>query len=229
VNLSEIDTSVYYPVTVPSTKFKTKYRPFRVREERALLTAQESEDSAVMLNTLESIVRACVVKCPKDLTTFDVEYLFLQLRAKSVGEMADVTSECTSCAEKNPIQIDITKATIIGNDQPTRLKLSEKLIVDMRYACIGDLGNMINNEEDADNIAIASSIKTIYFGDTVFHVDEADPADVREFILNRSDDEMKPMVQFIENTPTVVLEHKYACKKCGAENKIRIRNLTDFF
>lgn len=230
MKLNEIDTSVYYPITIPSTKKSTKFRPFRVREEKALLTAQESEDSSVMLNTLESIVRSCVVDCPQFLTTFDIEYALIRIRSKSVGEESDITSTCTSCGHENNVRIDLTKVELTNPKQEKTLKLSEKLSVVMRYPGIGEvseLGNMPKSEQIT--AAIAASIETIYFEDSVFHTSDNDIEEVIEFIMNRTDEEMVQLIEFIENIPTVILETEYKCVGCGENNKIKIKTLSDFF
>lgn len=229
MNLAEIDTSAYYPITIPSNKKKTKYRPFRVREERALLIAQQAEDDGVMLNTLESIIRSCVANCPADLTIFDVEYLFINIRSKSVGELSEAVSTCLQCAEKNDVQLDLTTVKVLNLNQEKKIKLSDKLVVLMKYPCIGDVADMVLNPEDQETKAVASSIETVYFGDKVFHTKESDMQQVIEFLLNRSAEEMAKLVEFIENLPSTVLEAEYKCKKCGETNKIQIDRLADFF
>ena len=108
----------YYNISIPSTDKKITFRPFLVREEKALLLAQQSEDTNVMIVTLKEIIRNCV-KEPIDvdsLALFDIEYLFTQIRAKSVGETIDLIFTCSHCDnEKNKIklEIDLTKIPII--------------------------------------------------------------------------------------------------------------------
>lgn len=227
--LSQIDTSVYYPVVIPSTGKKTKYRPFRVREERALLIAQESEDTQTMLNTIESIVKSCVVNCPASLTTFDAEYLFLILRSKSVGEQAEMVIKCKHCEADNPTVIDITKVEVKNIKKDMKLKLSDGLTLLMKYPTLDEVAEVSQDETEKDIKAIASSIQTIYHGDEVYHTNESDIADITEFILNRTDDEMKLIVEFVENIPTVSLTHEFTCKKCGEKNELTVTSLQNFF
>lgn len=231
MTISSIDTSVYYPITIPSSGVKTKYRPFRVREERALLVAQESGDTSVMLNTLESIVRACVHKCPEDLTTFDVEYIFVQLRSKSVGEYAEAVSTCVHCNAKNNIRLDLTKTTVTNNLQSKKLELSEELVVLMKYPSISDLAEIVEKADDinVEYKTIACAIETIYHGSDVYHVAETEKEEMVEFLLNRTEDEMAKLEDFIKNIPSVLLEMEYKCKECEKTNKVRINNLSDFF
>ena len=83
MKLSELNPTPIYETTVPSTNKKVKYRPFFVKEERALLAAYESEDISVMLNTISTVVKKCIITPVNELTAFDIEYLFIQIRAKS--------------------------------------------------------------------------------------------------------------------------------------------------
>lgn len=230
MKLSEIDTSVYYPFVIPSTQKKTKFRPFVVKEEKALLIAQESEDQTTMINTLESIVRSCVVNCPSALTTFDIEYAFLQIRAKSVGEEAYVVCTCTKCSTKNNVVLDITKSKVVGLEQEKKLKLSDKLVVIMKYPSVSDLSNLLTlNQTDQSVAAIAASIETIYYKDSVFHSAESDAKEMEAFLLNRSDDEISKLVNFVENTPKVIVNAEYECKQCATVNNLKIESIADFF
>lgn len=229
MKLSAIDTSVYYPITIPSNKQLTKFRPFRVREERTLLAAHESGESAVMIASLETVVRACVIDCPVDLTVFDLEFLFVHLRAKSIGEDSNIISHCRFCDEENTVLVDLTTARVVDTNQSMRITLSDKLIVQMKYASINEVSNIMNAKESQDVAAIAACIETIYYDDEVFHTKESQYGEIIEFILNRTDAEMEQITGFIHNTPTVVIESSYDCKKCGEKNLIKITDISDFF
>lgn len=226
MKLTDIDTSIYYPVMIPSCKKATTFKPFRVREEKALLTAEESGDSSVILSTIESVVRSCVKDCPQELTTFDVEYLMVQLRTKSIGEISDISLECPKCKKDIPIQVDLTK-TIVTEGIDPMIKLNDELTVYMRYPSIGRVADLVLDAKDND--AIASCIKSVYFKDEVFHTDDGDLAEVVEFVLNRTDKEMEKIVEFINKIPTVELSVTYKCPSCTHEDTLVIRTLADFF
>lgn len=227
--LAEIDSSIYYPITIPSIKKKTKFRPFRVREERALLTAQQTEDASVMLETLETIIRACVVDSPKNITVFDAEFLFVNIRAKSVGEYAEAVSTCVKCAEKNDISIDLTTVKIEKLDTDKKLTLSKNLVVLMKYPSLKDVDKVLINTKEQEMQAISASLDTVYFGDEVIHIEDSESADIIDFILNRTDEEMSKMVNFIHNIPHAIIESEYICKKCKGKNKVKIESISDFF
>lgn len=229
LSLASIDTAVYYPVKIPSTGKKTKFRPFSVREERAFLTAHESNDLTTMLHTLESIVRSCVKDCPKDLTTFDVEYLFIQLRAKSVGEVTEAVATCVHCEEKNPIQIKLADVKLTNEGQNRTVKLGDRLSVTMRYPSIAEVAELSVTTDKLEEKAVAASIESVFFDDTVFHVKEGDTQDIIEFIYNRTETEMTKLTSFVDNAPTVKLETKYKCRACGKDNRVVVERLVDFF
>lgn len=228
MKLNEIDSATWYPVMIPSTLQKTKFRPFRVKDEKALLVAQESNDAKVMMATLEDIIHNCVKDCPKDLTTFDVEYLFVLLRTKSVGELSDAVSTCVQCGHKNKIQIDLSKVDVDNVDVKKELKLSDELVVLMKFPTINQVATLIDHP-DQELAAIMASIETVYFGDEVIHTNEATREEITGFIENRTNKEMEQLTHFIENIPTVILKSEYECEKCGHTNKIQIKNLSDFF
>lgn len=227
LKLSDIDTSVYYPVTIPSTGKKTSFRPFRVREERALLTAQESEDKFTMMNTIESVIRSCVTELPKRITTFDAEYLFMIIRTKSVGEESEVTIKCQSCGKETPSVIMVSDAKVNGIQKTPTIKLSDTLSIKMKYPSIDEVNSVVDSEDEMS--AITSSIECIYYGKEVVEVNDDNRDDVTQFLLNRSEAEMDMIIDFIESIPTVTIDHTYKCMHCNTESKITIGGLSSFF
>lgn len=227
LKLSEIDTSVYYQITIPSTGKTTKFRPFRVREERALLTAQESEDRFTMMNTIESVIKSCIVNLPKRITTFDAEYLFMIIRSKSVGEESEVVIKCKSCEKETPSVINVTEAKVNGVATNLNIKLSDKLSVKMKYPTIDEVTSVVDSVDEM--AAIAAAIDIIYYGNESLEVNDDNRDEVIQFLLNRSEEEMDKIVDFIDNIPSVSIEHKYRCIHCGTEDSIKIKGLSSFF
>lgn len=230
MKLAQIDTSVYYQTVMPSTKKKTKFRPFSVREEKALLTAQESDSVDTMLVTLEEVIRNCVKDCPAAMTTFDVEYLFLQIRAKSVGEESRISINCKHCDSPNIITIDLTKAELTNSNTNLKIKLNDKLYVKMRYPSILSVAEMSkDNIENQTQLAISHSIECVYFGEEVLRTEDTDFKDLEDFVLNRTDEELRKLIEFVENIPTVKLQHDYECRECEKPNTVVLTSLADFF
>lgn len=229
MKLSDIDTSVWYPIEIPSTGKKTTFRPFRVREERSLLMAQESEEAGTMLNTLNEVVKSCL-KDKVELTTFDVEYLFIKIRSKSVGEDSYVVAKCGSCDAKNNVVLQLTDTVVTNLDQNKKLKISDDLSVIMKYPSVTDIAKIESlPQKEQVTAAITACIESVFYKTTVFHTAESDAEEIADFLLNRTDDEISKLIEFVENIPTVQLKTEYECKQCGAINQITVNSIADFF
>lgn len=233
MKLSQIDTSTRYPIVIPSSKEETTFRAFLVKEEKALLIAVESEDPAVQLATLEKVIKDCLSPEPKKLlTTFDIEYLFLQIRGKSVDEIASLVGTCGTCKETTDFEVDVTKVEVIyPGDDNTKLTVATNLILQMKYPTIKAMQEIAKetNELTKKFKAIAMCIETVYFDDFVMHTQDTSLEEVLAFLDNRSDAEMEIITKFIENTPTVSLKTSFKCMHCGANNEIELKTLSDFF
>ena len=160
-----------YNVTIPSLKKEVKFRPFLVKEEKALLLAQQSEDSKVMVNTLKSVIESCIVdQIDIDkLAIFDYEYLFTQIRAKSVGEEVELYFLCDTCDDpkaKAQVTIDISKFTIeFPEGHDTKIELFNDVGVLMKNPGIDTLDKLGKIKDgDIDSIfdVVAECIETIY-------------------------------------------------------------------
>ena len=114
--LPKLNDTPKYSVKIPSTQKTVRFRPFLVKEEKVLLLAMESDDTKDIVLAILDTISACVADNidVKKLTTYDVEYLFTQIRAKSVGETTSVSIECESCKEKNQVTVDINSIQVHG-------------------------------------------------------------------------------------------------------------------
>jgi len=231
VKLSDINPVVLYEATLPSTGKKVKYRPFNVKEERALLTAQVSEDVSVMLNTLSNVISSCVE--PKQgLTPFDLEYMFLQVRSKSVGEDSSLVFTC-GCGKETTVLFDIRKATVnIPKKEEMNLKLSSDMIFTMKYPLMDEL-TAIADEQDAEKkliLSIAASVDTVYYKETAIRVKDGDTEELIDLIINKLNGrQFDQLEKFIGAIPTVSLVVPWKCASCGKENSTTLEGIADFF
>ena len=136
-----IQNTPVYTIKIPSTKKEIKFRPFLVKEEKALLVAQQSEDTQVMLDTLKEILRNCI-KTPievDELALFDIEYIFSQIRAKSVGEVVELIVRCDKCPEEDEkarvkLTFDLTKLNVtFPEGHNKKIALFDDVGVVMKY------------------------------------------------------------------------------------------------
>ena len=236
MRLSEVNPTPLYPVVIPSTKKKAKYRPFRVKEERALLAAQESEDLAVMLTTLKQVVENCIEPSGivENMTSFDLEYLFTFIRSKSVGEFSELVFRCDTCEDpdaKAKVQIDLrTVEVFTPEEHSNKIKLSDKITVLMKYPTMDELIEIQNStEQDAKQKAVLAAMQTIYVEDDVYHVAEETDYELTAFMDSLSSKQNKMLEDFFETMPLVRIAVRYTCPMCKVEHNKHVKGLNNFF
>jgi hypothetical protein len=232
------NTTPTYNVTIPSTKENVKFRPFLVKEEKALLIAQHSEDQNVMIDTLKSIIKSCMLDKvnPDTLAMFDIEYLFTQIRAKSVGENVDLLFPCDVCEDEKArvkISFDLTKINVeIPEGHDKNIKLFDDVGVIMKYPTINVIKQLESvNTSDVDSVfnIISSSIDIIYNGDEIFHTKEQNKKDVVEFLENLTSNQFNKIQKFFETMPRLRQSVKYTCPVCSLAHDKVLEGLDSFF
>ena len=226
-----------YKIQVPSTGKDISFRPFLVREEKALLLAQQSESTEVMVNTLKEIIKSCV-KEPIDvdnLAIFDYEYLFTQIRAKSVGEIVDLIFTCAHCEQENnkvKMSIDLTQIPLVkDNTQSNRIELFEDVGVLMRYPGLDTLKKAEGNEENLDKImeVVIDCIDAIYKGDEVFYAKEQSREELNDFVMNLTKQQFDKIENFFVNVPKYKQDIEFDCPACGEHNFSVVEGPASFF
>jgi hypothetical protein len=210
---------------VPSTGEKVTYKPFTVQEEKILLMARESKDTQETLNSVKQIINNCVVTENFDvnkLATFDVEYLILQLRAKSTGETVDVTY--TFGDEKIPVTINLEEVKVVFQENHSKkFMITDKIGVVMSYPSL----NIAMSDDKEDYFKrIVECIESVYDDENVY--DEFTVAEMEEFLLSLPNKSLEKILEFFNTMPK--LEHKITIKNSkGEEKEIVLRGLSDFF
>lgn len=235
MKLSEIISSPTYPVIIPSTKKATTFRPFLIKEEKALLAAQESEDQMVMLSTLDSIVKQCVAKCPDNLMPYDLEYLFTHIRSKSVGEYSDLIMRCRACDDpkaKKKMSIDLRKAAIRYSDKHVnKIQLSEKVVCIMKDPGVSDLIE-ISQEKDQNKVEIMTMkacISKVYYEDEVFELAEESEEEIKLFFDSLNGKQQQQLEEYVSQLPYVAIDVEFTCPVCGHEHKEELKGISNFF
>jgi len=189
-----------YELTLPSQQKKIKYRPFLVKEEKILLMALETQKPEDMLEAVKNIVKSCTFNevNPEDYPMFDLEYIFLQIRAKSVGEVAKIKVLCPDDKKTyEKIEVDLSKVEVyVEDDHSNNVVLDEdrKLGVVLNYPSL----KIINSGILTGDVKLAqmyelivNSIDQIYEGDKVHMAKDTDKKELDEFVNNLSGDQMK--------------------------------------
>jgi|688.fasta_scaffold67528_3 hypothetical protein len=239
-----LNTSPIYNLTIPSTKQNVKFRPFVVKEEKALLIAQQSEDTKVMVDTLKSVVASCVkdnIDIDK-LAIFDLEYIFTQLRARSVGEVIEVIMSCDEDhgdkdnLAKVKIQIDLTKLNVSVDEKHTnKISLFGDVGVVMRYPSIDILKKLesidaiASQEVEAVFNIVVECIDYIYDAEEVYHAKDQTKKELIDFIENLSSDQFKLVQAFFETLPKMSHKVEYNCPVCGKHHDVALEGLESFF
>ena len=227
-----------YNVTIPSTKKEVQFRPFLVKEEKALLLAQQSEDPKVMINTLKSMIQSCIVGDIKidDLATFDYEYLFTQIRAKSVGEIVELIFLCDTCTDEKAranVKLDITKFEVQFQEGHTnKIELFDDVGIIMKNPSIDTLDKLEKVQDgDIESIfdVVADCIDSIYNTTEVFHIKDQTKQEVLDFLENLTQEQFKKIEQFFLNIPKLKQTIEYDCPVCNKHHVKSMEGLASFF
>jgi hypothetical protein len=224
-----------YTLKLPSSGKEVKYRPFLVREEKALLFAQQSEDEQVMSDTLKDIIRECTFdKVDIDkLALYDTEYMFLKIRIVSVGADTKLIAKCPSCSVSNDILIDLEKVDVKRFDgHNPKIELFNDVGVMMKppsYDVILKQRNM--NLENPDDVIklITMQIDYIFDSKNVYKAEEQSEEELSEFVQNMTQGQLNLIKKYFETVPRLSHEHTYNCTNCSTENKLYIEGLSNFF
>ena len=224
-----------YDMIVPSTGEAITYRPYVVKEEKILLIAMESNDETQIEQAVIDVIQSCV-ESPiniDDLTTFDVEFIFVTLRSKSVGEGIKLAPKCEHCEEVNEVKINLEeiKVTNLENKIDKHIKLTDDISIDLKWHTMKDRQKELRNDSETQTVInmIVASLETIYSGEETHVVKNATDKEIREFVESLNTDQFNEIVEVLANVPYLSYDMDYDCEKCGKENHISLNGLTDFF
>lgn len=230
MTLPVFDTPIH-SVKLPSTNEVVKFRPFFVKEQKQLLmAAQEGADQ--QNDAIEGVINACTfgkIDANK-LPSFDVEYLFMNIRAASVGEKVELVLTCP-CGAKDETSIDVTKIQVQKQDDHTNLiELDNNITLQMRYPHLREIDDLLETK-DVDGIIkmIATSIDKIWQGDEMFSAADHSVAEMIDFVESMSPQSLDKVEKFFATMP--VLRHKveWDCKECNKHNEVTLEGIQSFF
>ncbi len=225
-----------YELELPSTGQKIKYRPFLVKEEKILLLAMESEDEKQMINAVQVILKNCIQTKLKvdDLSIFDIEYLFLNIRAKSVGEEIELNITCPDDGETMvPVTINVEDIQVQKSDEHEKIiTLNDSISIVMKYPSMEMFvqNNLSGNVKPEDIFEIASScIEQVVDGEEVYEVKSFSKKEINEFLDSLDTNQFMKIQKFFETMPK--LSHKITVTNPNTkkENEVVIEGLASFF
>ena len=237
--LPKINDTPKYDVIIPSTKLKTKFRPYLVKEEKVLLLALEENDEAKMASAVIDIIKSCVDADidEQKLKTYDMDYLFCQIRSKSVGERVDFSIRCEdpSCNHNTEVKADLSKAQVENADKITNIiQLTKEISVEMEHLSYYDVlrNNDINMDGSDSEIvfaAVTKCIKTILTENDRINVKDEPKEEVANFVDSLTSKQYLKLKDFILTIPEVSLDVIWDCGGCGKNQKMKLKGLSDFF
>ena len=227
-----------YELVIPSTKKKIKYRPFLVKEEKVLILAMESEDTKQIASAVKDVIKNCIITRGvkvEELSTFDIEYLFLNIRGKSVGEEVEVLITCPDDGTtKVPTVIDLDSIQVQYDEEHSRdIKLDDSLTLRMRYPSMNEFiqNNFVVSDVNLDNTfdIITSCIEQIYSKEESWSSADCTEKELKEFIEQLNSKQFKEVETFFSTMPK--LSHKLVVTNpnTGVDNEIILEGLASFF
>jgi hypothetical protein len=228
-----------YELELPSTKDTIKYRPFLVKEEKLLVLALESEDTKEITTAIKSVIKNCIqtrgIKV-ETLPTFDIEYLFLNIRGKSVGEEVEVNIIAPDDGETQiPVTIALNDIKVVEHeDHNKQIKLDDNLMMEMKYP---SLDQFIKNNFDFDqrnNIdqsfeLISTCIDKIYSEDEVWSTSDVSKKEVIEFLEQMNSLQFKQIEKFFETMPKLSHTLNVVNPKTKVKSSVVLEGLSSFF
>ena len=228
-----------YELELPSTGATVKYRPFLVKEEKVLVIALESEDNKQITNAIKAVLKSCILSKGikvEDLPTFDIEYLFLNIRGKSVGEDLEVNIICPDDEKTQvPVTINLDDIQVQRNDDHTnKIKVDDSIMMEMRYPSLDQFikNNFDFNEKNAMDQSfelIATCIDKIYTEDEVWASADCTKKEMKDFLEQMNSNQFKEIEKFFETMPKLSHSISVTNPKTKVKSEVVLEGLASFF
>lgn len=249
MKLPVLDTYAF-PVTLPSTGKTITMRPYLVREEKLLLMAQESDNYQDQIEAIAQIIRNCTNEevNPRVVPYFDIEYLLLQLRARSVGEVATPIYVChnkpnggdVECGHRTSVSINLTEIPVSNLNQPKEkftMKLSNHYTLHLRYPTVYTIHQLVMSALDVGRVnsqpfmeAVCDIFDTLEDHKTnqIYNFSEYTTEEKMQFLESLSTRNYEELVEFIDDLPTVEKTVTFTCDACKFEHNVSLSGVVDF-
>ena len=235
--LPKISTPTY-ELKIPSTGKNIKYRPFLVREEKVLIVAMESEDTRSIANAVKDVIKNCIITRGvkvEELSTFDIEYLFLNIRGKSVGEEVEVLVTCPDDGvTKVPLTIALDEIQVQFDEEHSRdIKLDDALTLRMRYPSMEEFikNNFAVSDISVDDTfeMITSCIEQVYNEEESWSAKDCSKKELKEFVEQLSSKQFKEIENFFGTMPRLSHKIKVLNPNTDVESEVVLEGLASFF
>lgn len=242
--LPKIDVPVHN-LTLPISKKSIKFRPFLVKEEKILLMAMESGEEDTVLNAIKQIVNNCCLDQlnVEDLPVTDLEFIFLNLRARSIGEVVELQYKCNNKVKSESgeekecgglVKFDLNLLTLkpeINPDHSQKIELTENMGIVMKYPSMKSLENANVGENNTERImkVLMNCVDYIYDAETVYYRKDITDKELTEFMEGLNRQQFEKIQKFFDTLPKLKTNLDFKCAKCGYEEKILLEGIQSFF
>ena len=241
--LPKIETPIY-EVKLISTGKTVQFRPFLVKEQKLFLMNTENDDVESTVKVIRQVLKNCVLNDIDidSLPVFDLEYLFMHLRARSVSEVVNLKYRCNNtiksesgeekdCGQVNEISFNVLEIEpTVSKGHTNKFQLNDKIGIVMKYPTFEIMQSTLGKAEgDVIMELIYASIDQVYDEDTVYHMKDSTKEEIVEFIDNLQQKDLENIRVFFETMPKIEKKIDYKCKKCGYEENITLEGVQSFF
>lgn len=234
--LPKLNTAPKYALTIPSTGQEIYYRPFLVKEQKVLLIAYESKDRKQIVKAILDTVEACLESdvSVHSLSTFDVDYLFTQIRAKSVGEKVDLKIKCTHCEHFNDVQVNLEEIEVDQADGNKIVELSDEISVKLQYPNYTQFiknPKILESESDTETVMeiIISCMESIQTEEENILLKDESREEIVRFLDSMTSAQFEKISSFVQGIPSMKKEVEFPCVSCGETSEVVLQGIDDFF
>jgi len=242
--LPKIDVPIYETKLISSGK-TIRYRPFLVKEQKIFLMASESEDVKDVIGAIKQVINNCVIDDidVDNLATFDIEYLFIQLRARSVGEIVNLKFNCNNKIKDdiggehtcgNLVKFDLNLLEIqptLNEEHTSKIEITDKLGLVLKYPTFNAINKLDINSNDINQVleVIINCIDYIYDDEQLYYAKDASKKELSEFVENLKQSDLEKFQKFFDTLPKIKQQLNFDCDKCGYTEKIDVEGIQNFF
>ena len=222
-----------YTCILPSDGREIEYRPFLVKEQKVLLLAQEQEDDAAMFRAVQDLItNVCEGVKSETLPVIDMEWLFLKIRSKSVGETANIKLSCTDpkCDGHGEAVVNLDDVEVVGGQPESKIMLNDEIGIEMRYPRVSDVNQVQGKDQATQTLEmLKNSIVTIFDEENVYPTADASTNELNEFVEGLTMQQLEKITAYFDSIPSLQLDVESKCTTCGRELKTTAKGINSFF
>ncbi len=218
---------------LPLSKQNVKFRPFLVKEQKNLMMAREGKNAKEIFDAICDIIshvtfdKIDALKLPM----VDLEYLFLQIRMRSIGETSKIGLQCQNCQHKHDITVDLESIKIDTDKLPeNKIQISDSLMIELEFPTAGS-ALIVDELQEVDAIKplLRTNMVRIYDESEIYELKDFPDSEINNFIESLTLDQFAEIMNFFNDLPSLEKNIEYKCSNCGTENKINLKGLQSFF